>query len=112
MNNERLINVTMGEDDAIEKEPLKCLKGHDFVLNKGPKLNFYGDKRETRYCLICKKGWYYKDVDCHVICKERDCDTAELCKECSVCPKGHLMNIRYKRPWKYENVQCNRCYMD
>ena len=50
----------MGKEDDIEKEPLKCLKGHDFVLNKGPKLNFYGDKGKRGIAWFVKKDGIIK----------------------------------------------------
>ena len=113
LGNERLIKVTMGREDEVEKEPMQCMMGHNFEMNKGPRYNTFGVNKETRYCLVCKRGWHFRDVDCHVICSQpKKCDRADLCPECSLCPQGHVLEIRYKRPWIYENVQCNRCYMD
>ena len=64
--------------------------------------------RSVRTCAVCRKEWKQSDtkVKCHVICNNRydDCQNVDLCTECSLCDEGHLLEVRYQRPWKYENV--------
>ena len=35
MNDERLIAITLGKGDEIEKEPLRCMKGHIYIKKDG-----------------------------------------------------------------------------
>ena len=62
MNDERLIAITLGKGEEIEKEPMRCMKGHDYVKKDGARRDQSSSAtREQRQCVVCKKTWFNND---------------------------------------------------
>ena len=103
-NNTFLLAAT--HEKELEKDVQRCFNGHP--LSRGGKGGAARNVTDFhRSCAVCCRKIATSDnTSCQGGCE------FDICQECSICPKMHQLEVRYKRPWAYENIQCSRCLKD